>query len=62
MTKTTVKNSPKNKKPADPSVTQTAQAAPESAARHHCIHIEGAREHNLKNISLDIPRDQLVVV
>lgn len=26
------------------------------------IHIEGAREHNLKNISLDIPRDQLVVI
>jgi excinuclease ABC subunit A len=28
----------------------------------HCIRIEGARQHNLKNISLDIPRDQLVVV
>ena len=27
-----------------------------------CIHIEGAREHNLKDISLDIPRDELVVV
>ncbi len=26
------------------------------------ISIRGAREHNLKNISLDIPRDQLVVV
>lgn len=26
------------------------------------IHIEGARQHNLKNISLDIPRDELVVV
>ena len=29
---------------------------------HPSIHIEGARQHNLKNISLDIPRDQLVVV
>ncbi len=28
----------------------------------HCIHIEGAREHNLKNISLDIPREKLVVI
>ncbi len=28
----------------------------------HCIHIEGARHHNLKNLNLDIPRDQLVVV
>ncbi|MBQ9407163.1 MAG: excinuclease ABC subunit UvrA [Desulfovibrio sp.] len=27
-----------------------------------CIHIEKARQHNLKEISLDIPRDQLVVV
>ena len=26
------------------------------------IHIQGAREHNLKNISLDIPRDKLVVL
>lgn len=26
------------------------------------IHIEGARQHNLKNLSLDIPRDRLVVV
>ncbi len=28
----------------------------------HCIHIKGARQHNLKNLTLDIPRDQLVVV
>ena len=27
-----------------------------------CIRIKGARQHNLKNISVDIPRDQLVVV
>jgi excinuclease ABC subunit A len=26
------------------------------------IHIEGARHHNLKNLSLDIPREKLVVV
>src|SRR3569833_2048249 len=26
------------------------------------IKIRGAREHNLKNISVDIPRDQLVVI
>nr|HPM42584.1 ATP-binding cassette domain-containing protein [Candidatus Omnitrophota bacterium] len=26
------------------------------------IRIKGAREHNLKNISLDIPRDKLVVI
>lgn len=28
----------------------------------HCIHIEGARQHNLKNVDIDIPRDELVVV
>lgn len=27
-----------------------------------CIHIEGARQHNLKNLNLDIPRDELVVI
>jgi len=26
------------------------------------IHIEGARQHNLKNLDLDIPRDKMVVV
>lgn len=26
------------------------------------IHISGARQHNLKNLTLDIPRDQLVVI
>ena len=26
------------------------------------IHIQGAREHNLKNLSLHIPREELVVV
>ncbi len=26
------------------------------------IHIEGARTHNLKNVSVDIPRNKLVVI
>ena len=26
------------------------------------IRIKGAREHNLKNINLDIPRDKFVVI
>ena len=27
-----------------------------------CIHIEGAKQHNLKNVDVDIPRNELVVV
>ena len=26
------------------------------------IHVKGAREHNLKNIDIPIPRDKLVVI
>lgn len=29
---------------------------------HNVIRVIGAREHNLKNITVDIPRDQLVVI
>ena len=29
---------------------------------HDVISIRGARQHNLKNIDLDIPRDKLVVI
>ena len=32
------------------------------APAERCIHIEGARQHNLKNLSLDVPRDELVVI
>jgi len=43
------------------------QAAPSGrylgqALQHQYISIRGARTHNLKNISLDIPRNQLVVI
>src|ERR1700726_1313915 len=31
------------------------------AAEHRIISIRGAREHNLKGVDLDIPRDELVV-
>src|SRR5689334_11039090 len=33
-----------------------------SPATNKAIRIRGAREHNLKNINVDIPRDQLVVI
>ena len=30
--------------------------------KHHWIKVVGAREHNLKNISIDIPKDTLTVI
>lgn len=35
---------------------------PKEAERKEYIHIYGAREHNLKNIDIDIPRNQFVVI
>src|ERR1700749_1520950 len=32
------------------------------ADQHNLIRVRGAREHNLKNVNVDIPRDQLVVL
>jgi len=39
--------------------TRESRALPRDG---NSIRIHGAREHNLKNISLDIPRDQMVIV
>ena len=36
-------------------------AKPTPAESHRTIHVRGAREHNLKNVDLEIPRDALIV-
>jgi excinuclease ABC subunit A len=41
---------------------RAAEAPPPYALKSNAIEVRGAREHNLKNISLSIPRDQMVVV
>src|SRR5438046_5143725 len=40
---------------------RNGQAAPKATART-TVAVQGARVHNLKNVSLEIPRDSLVVV
>lgn len=41
---------------------QTLKAADDKPADDRQIRVRGARTHNLRNISLDIPRNQLVVI
>jgi excinuclease ABC subunit A len=46
-------------------VPRAPEAAPKKAKKlidTRRIRVEGAREHNLKNVSIDLPRDQLIVV
>ena len=35
--------------------------AADPSTRPDFVHVRGAREHNLKDVSVDIPRDRLVV-
>jgi excinuclease ABC subunit A len=53
------------KNTSKPSSKTAAVAAPAKITgpqpRSHTIHVRGAREHNLKNVDLTIPRDALIV-
>jgi excinuclease ABC subunit A len=48
--------------PTRPDDERPRKAAPWPVLREQRISIRGARTHNLKNIDLDIPRNQLVVI
>jgi excinuclease ABC subunit A len=53
-----------SKSPKKPVATVSglpAAAVRTAAVNPHTIHVRGAREHNLKNVDLEIPRDALVV-
>ncbi|MDQ5925779.1 MAG: excinuclease subunit, partial [Pseudomonadota bacterium] len=50
------------KRPMNQPVTPDEGRYLASALQQQAIHIRGARTHNLKNIDLDIPRNQLVVI
>ena len=45
-------------------LARTAESSPRYFANENngAIHVHGAREHNLKNIDVEIPREQLVVI
>ena len=42
-------------------MSKAPKSLPAPSPRAHTIHVRGAREHNLKNIDLEIPRDALIV-
>ena len=47
---------------APPRCLRANRTAPRTASRAPPIRIHGAREHNLKNLSLDLPRGRMVIV
>ncbi len=49
-------------KPHEATLLAAEPVAPLVTTDNHRIRVTGAREHNLKNISLEVPRDEFVVV
>ncbi|MEO0547342.1 MAG: hypothetical protein AAF035_10380, partial [Pseudomonadota bacterium] len=43
-------------------MSERAAKAKASASDERIISVRGAREHNLKNVDVDLPRDKLIVM
>jgi excinuclease ABC subunit A len=56
------RTTPMAKDAADPQSTDQGSIPMTSLSRDKMISIRGAREHNLKNVDLDLPRDRLIVM
>ena len=53
---------PRKKKTPSTRATSATAALPAMVSAERSIRVRGAREHNLRDIHVDIPRDQLVVI
>ncbi len=61
MTKTTKSKATPSRSVGDRSLGAGAVVSVGRAADRKTIHVRGAREHNLKNVDIEIPRDALIV-
>ena len=52
----------KQQNPVDDAVVQQPQQQSMPAGEPRLISVRGAREHNLTNVDIDLPRDRLVVL
>ena len=52
----------KQQKPIESALVQQPQQQSIPAGEPRLISVRGAREHNLTNVDIDLPRDQLVVL
>jgi excinuclease ABC subunit A len=62
VAKKVVKNAASKNKTSNSSLTTNQQISTHQSGEEKFIKVVGAKEHNLKNVSIDIPKNKLVVV